>query len=487
MKFRSLSVILLAAFCLIGSSGTAKNPAGAPPPKKHQYKSISDCNIPADQFDMDINNVRARLLDAGDQWWDLSNGKYEVPKGDITSTTPLPQAIFAGAIWVSALDEGNNLRIAALEYRAGTSDYYTGPLDDNGNVSLAICNLWDQHFRVYGTDIKGLQVAYAASGNVSVPSTAVVPTPGDSDLIRWPGKGNPYLAAEGYNMSGVLAPFFDANGDGIYDPRQGDYPTIKQGGIDPGPGNQPGNPKDSLHYISGFTAYADEMVFWAMNDQGNNHTASNGAPIGIQVNELAFAFQSTDEINQMTFYTYNIINKSGSDLNKTYMSQWTDVDLGCANNDRVGCDTNRSLAIQYNGYVQSGTQNNGVTCDEGSVCPTSEVGYGCNLPMLGIAYFEGPTDTTMIYDSVTHTRNPKKLKMTSFVYFTNGAATCYSDPTTASGFRNYQIGHWNCGDPITYGGPGYGVTSVQTNYVFPGDPSIANQWSECNPHCNRSR
>lgn len=471
MKFRLLSAILLTAFCLVESAAIAKNPAGFQPPKRNNYKSLGGCNIPADQFDLDVNNVRARLLDAGDQWWDLSVGRYEVPKGDITSTTPLPQAIFAGAIWVSALDQGNNLKMAALEYRQGTSDYYTGPLDDNGNVSLATCNLWDQHFRVYATDIKPCILAYQASGNTNVPVSTVNAT--DSNMIRWPGKGNPYLSAEGYNMGGILAPFFDANGDGIYNPYDGDYPTIKQYGTRP-----QGKGCDSLVYGCG-ARYASEMVFWVMNDKGNVHTASNGAPIGIQVNELAFAFQSTDEINQMTFYTYNIINKSGAILHDTYMSQWTDVDLGCANNDRVGCDTSRSMAIQYNGFVAGATQQNGVTCDGGTVCPSSEVGYGCNLPMLAIKYFEGPTDTVLIYDSATHIRNPKKLGMTSFSYFTNGATPGQADPSSASGFRNYQTGFWNDGTPLTYGGNGYGG-SIKTPYCFPGDPSIATQWSECN-------
>ena len=477
MKFRLLSAILLLAFCFVGSVGIARNPANLQPPKRTYKQENGGCNVPAAQYDIDINNVRARLLNAGDEWWDFSVGHYEVPKGDKTSSTAQPQAIFAGSIWVSALDQGNNLKIAALTYRQGTSDYFAGPLDDNGNVTLSTCNLWDQHFPVFATDIKPCILAFQDPANAGHVSDAIINAK-DSNMIRWPGKGNPYLAGEGYQVSGILAPFFDANGDGIYDPHDGDYPAIKQGGIRPAV--QPGNPNghDSLRYTKN-AAYADQMVFWVMNDKGNVHTSSNGSPIGIQINELAFAFQSSDEINNMTFYTYNILNKSGIDLNHACMSQWTDVDLGCANNDRVGCDTSRSLAITYNGYVQSGTQLNGVTCDQGAVCPTSEVGYGCNLPMLGIDYFEGPTDTTRIYDPVTQTYSLKQLGMSAFCYFTNGAATAYSDPSTAAGFRNYMTGYWNDGSPLTYGGPGYGG-SIKTNYCFPGDPSIATQWSECN-------
>jgi hypothetical protein len=336
-------------------------------------------------------------------------------------------------------------------------------------VTLATCNLWDQHFAIYATDIIPCINAYQASGNVSVPASVV--TSSDSNMIRWPGKGNPYLSAEGYDVSGILAPFFDANGDGIYNPLDGDYPAIRQGGtatINAGSGC------DSLRSIA-CTAYADEMVFWVMNDVGNTHTASNGSPIGIQVNALAFAFQDTNEINDMTFYTYNIINKSGGVLSQTYLSQFTDVDLGCANNDRVGCDTSRNMAIQYNGYVQSGTQQNGVTCDEGSVCPTSEVGYGCSLPMIGIQLLQGATDTSI--NPVTQL--PNQLGMTDFWYFTNGVPAAISDPSTPATFRNYQTGFWADGTPWTYGSNGYGG-SIPVSYAFTGDPSIASLWSECN-------
>ena len=428
-------------------------------------------------MDLDINNVRALLMDAGETWGGNNNlGHYQVPKGNDAFGNPYPEAIFAGTIWVSALDQGNNLKIAAQRYTQGTGDFYTGPLDNSGNISVNTCNLWDQHFRVYASDIRPCIAAYnIPSNNNHVPDAIISST--DSNMIRWPGKGNPYLAAEGYDVSGVLAPFFDVNGDGIYDPHDGDYPAIKQVGtltINAGLGcNQ---------LQTGSTAsYADEMIFWVMNDIGNTHTASNGNSLGIQINALGFAYQSSDEINNMTFYRYNLINKSGAVLNNTYFSQWTDVDLGCANNDRVGCDTSRNLAITYNGYVASGNQQNGITCDDGSVCPSSEIGYGCDLPMLGIQILEGAIDT--IIDPLTQL--PKKLGMTSFCTFSDGAPSGMEDPYTAVGYRNYQTGFWNSGSPFTYGGMGYNG-SVHTNYLFTGDPSIASQWSECNPQTGPS-
>jgi hypothetical protein len=56
------------------------------------------------------------------------------------------------------------------------------------------------------------------------------------------------------------------------------------------------------HAVNGEAeAYADQMVFWVFNDVGNQHSESSGQAIGVQINALAFAFQTTDEINNMTF------------------------------------------------------------------------------------------------------------------------------------------------------------------------------------------
>ena len=185
-----------------------------------------------------------------------------------------------------------------------------------------------------GKDIAAAQAAYQAKGAGT--TTADIPT----GLLSWPAIGNQYLASDPtllgqvFNVTDNLASFFDANNDGIYDPVKGDYPVIPCRGAKA-------------------TAYADQMTFCVFNDVGNIHTESSGQQIGIQVNRLAFAFQTTDDINNMTFYNYEIVNKSSNPLYQTYMSQWTDPDLGCANDNYVGCDTtnSRSLGFCYEGLT----------------------------------------------------------------------------------------------------------------------------------------
>lgn len=410
-----------------GNAGKASAP-------KPSYKvEAGDCKVPVSQYNLDINNVRARLLNAGDLWWDFDKAKYEVPKGDGTSVGV--HAIFAGSIWISGLDAAGNLKLAGQRFRQGTSDFYSGPLDNNGEVTQAVCNKWDKHFNVYGTEIAAVQTIFEQDPTKDIPVGSI-----PENVLNWPGKGNPFLSAKGFDMNYNLAPFYDQNADGIYDPTKGDFPTIK----------------DTCGGFAAGRAYADQMVYWVFNDKGNVHNETNGNPIGVQISALAFAFATADEINNMTFYTYKITNKSGTNLSDCYMSQFVDADLGCYSDDRLGCDVGRSLGVVYNGKA-----------NDLDGCNTGLKGYGSELPMLGVDFFEGPIDTDKV-----------EKGLSSFNYFNNGASGPQTDPQTAREYRYYQTGKWKDGSNFTFGGSGYGG-SVPTKYCFPGDPTNSTQWSEC--------
>ncbi len=439
MKTAWMNTALCTALLLAGIGSSAKESVNAPGKTNSRVSfktEVGDCVSPAAQFDMDINNVRARLLTGGDMWWNFSEAKYEVPKGD--GTTPPLTAIFAGAIWISGKDAGGNLKIAAQTYRQGGDDYWPGPLNNNGTTDRATCTKYDRFFNVLGVDISRAQAAYIQKGA----QTTVADIP--SGVLAWPAKGNQYLRddasliGETFDINENLAPFYDADGDGEYNPVLGDYPIIPVRG-----------------QVS--EAYGDQMVFWVVNDNGNSHSETNGEAIGVQINCLAFAFQTTDDINNMTFYKYEITNKSPNALNQTFISQWSDPDLGCYDNDRVGCDTSRALGIIYNGTSPD------PDCQGG-------FGYGAQLPLIGIDFFEGPLSD----DSI-----PKELGLSSFVYFTNGATPSQSDPQTAQQFRNYQTCYWSDGTPFTTGGTGYNSGGANTCFIFPGNPSDPSAWSEC--------
>src|ERR1051326_2338163 len=59
-----------------------------------------DCVPATSSIDLDINNVRARLQNGGDMWWDLINtAKYEIPKS-LEGQPENPSSLFAGAVWI---------------------------------------------------------------------------------------------------------------------------------------------------------------------------------------------------------------------------------------------------------------------------------------------------------------------------------------------------------------------------------------------------
>lgn len=439
MKRTFLNAVVCSALLLAGSSAQARewvNGGGKTNPKASYKTEAGDCVTPTAQFDMDINNVRARLLTGGDAWWNLSEARYEVPKGDGTGASL--NALFAGAIWITGYDAGNNLKCAAQRYRQGGDDYWPGPVGAGATVDKATCNKYDRFFNVLGADIDAAQTAFLTKGS----ATTISDIP--KSVLAWPAQGNPYLSTdptligETFQVNEVLAPFKDVDNDGIYDPVKGDYPVIpcRNGEAE---------------------AYGDQMVFWVFNDVGNQHTESNGQSIGIQVNALAFAFQTTDDVNNMTFYKYQIINKSSNQLSQTYISQWADPDLGCFSNDAVGCDTTRSLGIVYNG-TSPDNDCQGVA------------GYGTELPLIGIDFFEGPLNDS-----------GQQLGLSSFVYFTNGANFAQTDPSSAAQYRNYMTGFWNDGTPFTYGGTGYNSGGPVTKFIYPGNPAVSSEWSEMNP------
>ncbi len=71
-----------------------------------------------------LNNVNALIETGGSMWQDRAqnNGAYEVPIGSGNSS------IYAGALWLGGVDVNNQLKIAALQFRADGNDFWTGPL-----------------------------------------------------------------------------------------------------------------------------------------------------------------------------------------------------------------------------------------------------------------------------------------------------------------------------------------------------------------------
>ena len=408
--------------------------------KKVEYRGV--CANSESQVDMEINNVRARLLGGGDCWWDFNDGRYIVPKVDVSTGQREVSSIFAGSVWLGGFDPAGNLKLACQDYRAGgKNDFWPGPLTENGITDESTCDNWDRHFRVTGDEVRK-HLANLATGDLN-------PDNIPRGVKGWPARGNPYFAdVWGFDLpytKQALAGFYDADGDNDYDPLKGDYPSIEIRGC---PLNR----------------YPDEMVFWIYNDQGGGapHARTTGDPIQMEVQVQAFAYLTNDELNDMTFQRYKLINRATERIDSTFFAMWVDPDLGCFQDDYVGCDSSKSLMYVYNQDATDGQP----ACDCGGVNT-----YCDKVPILGVDYFRGPLDTF-----------GNEIGMSSFVYYNNpgvgNPAIPTTDPDEPGQFYNYLTGTWRDGTDFTYGGNGYGGTE-HTDYAFSDPPNNPVGWSMC--------
>jgi len=78
--------------------------------------------------------------------------------------------------------------------------------------------------------------------------------------------------------------------------------------------------------------------------------------------------------------------------------------------------------------------------------------------------------------------------MYAFVYY-NGDFSDIGEPYKASHYHGYLKGLWKNGIPITYGGNGTNSNKPITSYMYSGNPSDPDGWSECSvgnePACRR--
>lgn len=488
------------------------------------------CKRAQSTAELNINNVRALINGYGNMWYDGSNAQYHLPKN--SNTCPL----FCAALWIGGTDVNDQIRIAALRFGSEGDDYWPGPLKINGtaSVDLPICNAYDKHWIITQSEVLALKEHFSYEDSTVVrlsdPQEAITDV-----ILNWPAHG------AGEDLTNYLAPFYDADGDGVYNPYNGDYPyydfdnklcprTIKRE-----------NPKmatvvtpsmEETHGASGIKGSilsdqvlkGDQTIWWVFNDMGNTHTETQGQPIGLEIRAQAFAFSTNDRINDMTFYSYEIINRSTYELRETYFSQWVDPDLGAPRDDYVGCDVRRGLGYCYNGQPQD-------TPGSGS--------YSGIPPAVGIDFFQGPymdpdyKDNPKIdipkiqsvgsapmkqllasyekkddagnfigYDTIEISYDADKFDpqywyfvpgdaigncaingvnfgngivdderfgMRRFVYYNNSTAGINSEPRKASDYYNYLRGYWNNGQRMTFGGNGIDAGGIPCDFMFPGD------------------
>lgn len=350
---------------------------------------------------LDANQVRCRINSFGLQYWDMGNGTditYEVPVGSEKYT------IFSEALWVGGLDKNDALCLAAERYRQEGIDFFVGPIMDSLAYNPVLDLVWNKVWKLSSDEIAFHRQHWQDEGYTAI-----------KNIAQWPGNGDVSLG-----QAAQLAPYYDWNGNGIYDPLAGDFPLIR----------------------------GDQTVLTIVNDDRYLHTETGGKKLGIEIQTAYYAYNEPGDsaLKYTTFADQYIINRSQHTYHDVYAANFVDFDLGYYNDDYICCDTLLHSAIVYNGTDEDGSGGTGE--------------YGAHPPAQSF--------TCLNYT------------MDAFVYSSNyGVPQPMTDPYSDTEYYSYLQALWKDSTPITYGGNGYGGEHV-VKYVFSGDPVTGEGWTEEN-------
>ncbi|HTK81543.1 MAG TPA: hypothetical protein VL633_04575 [Bacteroidota bacterium] len=402
-----LTVLTLFGILVLQADAADKRPG--------QPRSVSKINGSPVYTYFNINNLSTVLRNDGVADIDAQeqNSGLVFPKGSRKTA-----AFQTGFLWGGKVN--GEIRVGGSSYRTGLQP---GKIISPGNSEDP--NLPKNRIYRVRRDVfpGGPTVSFASEISDEGGSADAIRAQYEKDWTEWP-------VADG-------APFYDANGDGILTPAEGDYPGF------------PG---------------ADQTIWFVCNDNNSGATTQlyGATPMGIEMQVTIWGYSQQGSLGNMFFKKYLLINKGSNPIDEMYVSQWSDVDLGNSTDDYSGCDTSLSLGYTYN-----------ATADDATYDPLPP-------PVTGFDFFQGPVVSSpgdsaifggkRIYDK-------KNLPMTAFYYFARGDATV-TDPVQGSysegalRFYNFFQGKIGLtGQPFT--DPN---TGNPTSFALAGDPVAGTGW-----------
>jgi hypothetical protein len=419
---------------------------------------------------LDINRVKAAFWADGTMFWDkVSSPLFEWPQDSGTHVN------FSTALWLGGVNSTGTLMGAYRRYGTVGEDYFPGPLDTiNGTIDSTTMAIYNKVWKINKTEVD--QFILCNCLNPSDPSCTGYLIP--NSILNWPG--NPIVQSGGQNllMDQQLAPYYDANGDGFYDPSDCDYPLVK----------------------------CDQSLFFVYNDRGGLHMESQLPSIGLEVRAMAYAC-SCDSVTNLypdlentIFLDLEVIHRGADTLFQTYAGLYSDADIGGSPDDYIGTHVDEGYVYHYNADAfdndYGGTQ-----------------GYGALPPAHGIVYLKGPwMDANGVADFWDPSWDPGSAPSqslaaivdytdttrTSVVYGINGTGFNDSivdnerlglnrskyvggpigDPNSSDDYYNAQRSMWNDGSFQTFGCDGYPSGScASSSLAYFAYPDTSDPWN----------
>lgn len=380
---------------------------------------------------LEINNIKAAITADGGLFWNNSTATFEVPSGSGKQT------ISAGGLWIGGYDAGGNLHVAAQTYRQNGVDFFPGPIDTKNAYNYSYDSTYNRVWKIKKCSIDAYY-NFLSGGTIGlnplIGNGPLHDTAGMQTINSWPA----------FDMYGApLAPFYDVNLDGYYDPSVGDVPLIK----------------------------GDEAVFFVFNDARNPHTESFSQSLGIEIRGMAYAYNCSNDsaLANTIFVHYEILNKSGITYDSVFIGAFSDIDIGWYNDDYVACDVARGAYYGYNGNAI-----------DGSGQPSA---YGATPPAQGVVLLKGPNAAPNGYDDqcgmLPNETNcgdgitdNEQLGMSRFMTYNNNNNSVNGAPSTADNYYQYLSGSWKNGSAWTFGGDATSQNAPATNFMFPGTSDV---------------
>ena len=302
------------------------------------------------------------------------------PSGNSGGIYPRSTAanIYLDGVLVGGYDEDNVLHVSGTIYRNGMVRGYVNADGSVNNDDVVRIYRIRKDWETLTANQVRLDAAEIFETTVSSVTDAQIQNVLDqyeTDWTEWP--------------TDLGAPFYDLDGDGVYEPADGETPGV---------------------------ADADQVMWYVVTDADETTTMDlyGTPPIGIEQQLTLWGYnQPGAALGQIVFKNIRLINKGSSALTQAYISLWSDPDVGDYTNDLVGNDTTLSLMFAYNGGPDDADYE----------------AYGLAPAAVGYDFFAGPIvaspgDTAIF--NLEKRPGYKNLGASSFGYFVAGGI--YSDP-----------------------------------------------------------
>lgn len=249
---------------------------------------------------LDRNMIKATVNSDGSLFNTITGAGYS-PGFEVPNGLGIHSIFYAG-MFIGGFDENMVLRLSG--YYFAEKDFVYGPVANSYSGE----QYKSKYNRVWVVNLSELEYHYYHYSDAGYVMPEVIQ--------NWPAHGN-----TSNGEASDLAPYYDVNKNGLYDPQNGDFPMIR----------------------------GDQAIYFIANDAGGQQ-ATGGLKTGFEVHGMVYCLNPSvgSVLQQTVFVNYRLINRSSHDYNNFYTGLMCDFDLGNITNDCVGSDSVLNMMYVYN-------------------------------------------------------------------------------------------------------------------------------------------